>query len=355
MIVMNNKSTKKKRFEQYGNELYFLANAIASILAENKLDNTTQKEQVEELLEAEKLFKQEILKYKFSTQVYKKFIQKIRYLDRNILYSKIYFREGSTVFSKEITPCLKSEDAEGLKKFNVNFNLIQFIKNNWRGSLGHKAEKLYKRVERARKILIENNLPLSINVAKLFYRKVPRSSVSLMDMIAVSAMGLASAIDKYTGDSQGQYSEVFRSVIIGRANGNLIKLYSETSLHFYPSDRKVLYKANSVRGRQGITEIKELAEAVNLAFLRDREQGLNSPKKPITSGELEDLLHAASLISVEATLDENNFTIYDRIQDENLNAEERLIGKETSEKISKLIKALPVIHRKVLKLKGISF
>jgi DNA-directed RNA polymerase specialized sigma subunit len=349
------RSPKKKTFESYDGSFYWLANSIASVLAENKLEGTSQKEQVEELIEAEKAFKEEILKYKFSTQVYKKFIQKIRYLDRNILYSKIYFREGSDVFSNKITPYLKKEDAEGLKQFNINFNLIQFIRLSWRGPLGQKAEKLYKRVEKARRILMENNLPLAINAAKLFYRKVPKSNVTLLDMISVSAQGLASAIDKYVGDKNGNYSEVFRSVILGRATGNLIKLYSETPMHFYPSDRKIMYKANSIRGRQGIHDIVELAAAVNDSFAADSKEGLNVPKEKVTPSELQSLLSAATLISVESTVDEDGFGAYEYTPDELPNAESSLINTETNQRISKTISEMPLLHRKVLRLKGIDF
>jgi hypothetical protein len=351
---MANKTSKKK-YEAYGRELYWLADSIAVILTENKLDETSQKEQVEELFLAEKLFKDEILRYKYSTQVYKKYIQKIRHIDRNILYAKVYFRESSETFSREITPYLKSEDPEGLKKFNINFNFIQFVKASWRGPLGAKAEKLYIRVERARRVLMENNLPLAINVSKLFYRKVPRSSVTLMDMIAVSAQGLASAVDKYVGDKTGNYSEVFRSCIMGRATGNLIKLYSETSLHFYPADRKILYKANSIRGRQGIREPEELAAAINAAFLEDSKNGLAVPKNQITAAELQELLHAATLVSVECTLDEDSYSAYDYTPDDKDNAEENLIITETNQRIGKLISELPPIYRKVLRLKGINF
>jgi DNA-directed RNA polymerase specialized sigma subunit len=350
---MNKK--KPKTYETYSNDFYWLATEISHILARNKLEGTSQREQVEELMEAEKAFKEEILKYKFSTQVYKKFIQKIRYIDRNILYSKVYFREGSDVFSREITPFLKKEDAEGLKKFNINYNLIQFIKQNWRGPLGQKAEKLYKRVEKARRILMENNLPLAINAAKLFYRKVPKSNVTLLDMISVSAQGLASAIDKYTGDKNGNYSEVFRSVILGRATGNLIKLYSEVPMHFYPSDRKVMYKANSIRGRQGITDIVELAAAVNEAFAADSKEGLNVPKEQVTASELQSLLNAATLISVEATINDEGFGAYEYTPDELPNAEQSLINTETNQRISKIISDMPLLHRKVLRLKGINF
>lgn len=345
----------KKSFESYDGSFYWLANSIAVILAENKLDGTSQREQVEELIEAEKAFKDEILKYKYSSQVYKKFIQKIRYIDRNILYSKVYFREGSDVFSREITPFLKKEDAEGLKKFNINYNLILFIKTNWRGPLGQKAEKLYQRVERARRILMENNLPLAINAAKLFYRKVPKSNVTLLDMISVSAQGLASAIDKYVGDKNGNYSEVFRSVILGRATGNLIKLYSETPMHFYPSDRKVLYKANSIRGRQGIHDIVELASAVNESFAADAREGLNVPKDHVTASELQSLLGAATLVSVEATINEDGFGAYEYTPDALPNAEQSLINTETNQRIGKMISEMPLLHRKVLRLKGINF
>ena len=346
---------QKKTFEIYDNSFYWVATEISHILAKNKEDGTTQQQQVEELFLAERLFKEEVLKYKYSSTVYKKFIQKIRHIDRNILYAKIYFRENSETFSQELTPFLKSEDPEGLKRFAINFNLIQFIKQNWRGSLGTKADKLYKRVERARRMLIENNLPLVINVAKLFFRKVPRSSVTLMDMIAVSAMGLASAVDKYTGDANGEYSKVFMSVAMNRATGNLIKLYSETPLHFYPSDRKILYKANSIRGRQGIKDVTELAAAVNAAFLADSKEGMVVPKGQVTPIQLQELLNAATLVSVECTIDDEDFSAYDYTPDDKANAEENMIATETNETIGKLITELPPIYRKVLRLKGVNF
>ena len=312
---MANKNPKKKHFETYDNSFYWLATEISHVLAKNKLENTSQKEQVEELVLAEKLFKEEILRYKYSTQVYKRFIQKIKVEDHNILYSKPYFRESSTTFSKKITPCLKSEDIDGLKKFNINFQLISFIKKHWRGPFGTKAERLYIRVQKARRILQENNLALAINCAKLFYRKVPKSNLTLLDMISSAAMGLSSAVDKYTGDKNGRYSEVFRSVILGRVTGNLIRDYSATSLHFYPSDRKVLYKSNSIRGRQGITDIRELTAAVNASFLADSKEGKNVPKGQVQVGDLQALVNASSIISVEATMNEENFGAYDYTPD----------------------------------------
>jgi DNA-directed RNA polymerase specialized sigma subunit len=345
--------TKNKKFEN-DNSFYWLATCIAGILEQNK-DGSTQRQQVEELFQAERLFKEEILKYKYSTTVYRKFIEKIRYIDRNILYAKVYFRESGERFSAEITKCFKEEDPEALKKYSINFNLIQFIAENWRGPLGPKAEKLYQRVKKARKILMENNLPLVINEAKKFFRKVPRSDLTLIDMISTSAMGLASAIDKYSGDKNGEYSEVFRSVILGRASGNLIRDYSQTALHFYPSDRKVLYRANSIRGRQGITDIVELTNAINESFKQDIREGKSAPTEKIEPSYLFNLLNAASITSIENTADENGFTVYDFTPSESKNIEESLIQEETCDKIGKLINKLPILYRKVLKLKGVNF
>ena len=90
---------QKKTFETYDNSFYWVATEISHILAKNKEDGTTQQQQVEELFLAERLFKEEVLKYKCSSTVYKKFIQKIRHIDRNILYAKIYFRETTETFS----------------------------------------------------------------------------------------------------------------------------------------------------------------------------------------------------------------------------------------------------------------
>lgn len=350
---MSNRTTpKKKHFEQYGNELYWLATEISHILAKNKEDNTSQKEQVEELILSEKLFKEEILKYKYSTQVYKKFIQKIKVQDHNILFAKPYFRESSGTFSKSISPCLKKNDAEGLKKFDVNFQLIQFIKDNWRGPLGSKAEKLYQRVARARRVLQENNLPLAINCAKLFYRKTPKSHLTLMDMISSAAMGLSSAIDKYKSE---KYSEVFRSVILGRCTGYLIRDYSSTAMHFYPTDRKIMYRANAIRGRQGITEINELTRAVNESFKADAKDGKGVPGFIVQVSDLQDLMFAASTTSVETTVNEDGYGVYEYTAEDKESIETKLINAEAGLKISKLIEELPVIYRKVLKLKGVNF
>lgn len=339
---------KPKKQEGFDDSFYKLAGEVTRVLAQNK-DGSTQEEQVEELLDAERKFKDTILKYRMSTEIYKMFLQKICVINKNILSARPYFRESATSFSKNITPHIKSSNIEELKKFDINYQFIKFIRESWRGPFPKRAEELFQRVHRAREILIENNMPLAINRAKLFYRKVPKSHLTLMDMISICGMGLAAGIDKWCG----KYSPVFRSVCIGRMVGNLIDSYSETMLHFYPSDKRILYKANSIRGRQGIDEIHELTDAVNKSFAADELEGKSIPKKDINVSELSHLMSAASLVSSDATVNDEGYGVYHFTEDPNADIEAKYMEAELTNKMLNLSKKLPLIQRKVLALKGI--
>jgi hypothetical protein len=339
---------KTKRQEGFDDSFYKLAAEVTRALERNK-DGSIQEEQVEELLDAERKFKETILKYRQATEIYKKFLQKVCIQNNNILSARPYFRETAVTFSKKITPAIKEQNIEELKKFDINFQFIRFIKEKWLGPFPKRAEQLYNRVHLARTKLIENNMPLAINRAKLFYRKVPKSHLTLMDMIEICAMGLAAGIDKWCG----KYSPVFRSVCIGRMVGNMIDSYSETTLHFYPSDKRILYKANSIRGRQGIDDIKELTKAVNESFKQDELEGKSIPKKNITVSELSALMSAASTVSADSTVNEEGFGVYHFTPDQAPDMETRLIQQESTDKMLGLAKNLPLLHRKVLRLKGI--
>ena len=339
---------KQKRQEAFDDSFYKLAGEVTRALEKNK-DGTIQKEQVEELLDAENKFKEAILRYRQSTEVYKRFLLKVCVQNKNILSARPYFRETASSFSERITPAIKARDIETLKTFNINYQFIKFIKDTWLGPFPKRAEHLFNRVYRARTILIENNMPLAINRAKLFYRKTPKSHLTLMDFIGICAMGLAAGVDKWCGT----YSPVFRSVCIGRMVGNMIDSYSETMLHFYPSDRRILYKAHTIRGRKGIDDINELASAVNKSFKEDELEGKTIPKSNIEVGELSSLMNAASTVSADATINDEGYGVYHYTMDPNQDIEAAYVEKETMNQMLSLAKDLPLLHRKILRLKGI--
>lgn len=340
-----------KKQEGFDDSFYKLAGEVTRAIEANK-DGTDQRQQVEELLDAEKKFKETILKYRQSTRVYMKFWNKVCVKNRNILSARPYFRESAVTFSKKITPAIKATDIETIKTFDINYQLIRFIRDEWDGPFPERAEMLFHRVHRAREILIQNNMPLAINRAKLFYRKTPKSHLTLMDMIGICGMGLAAGIDKWCGT----YSPVFRSVCIGRMVGNLIDSYSETMLHFYPSDKRILYKAHTIRGRKGIEEIHALTAAVNQSFKDDEKEGKSVPKNEVTVGELSYLMSAASTVSADQTISvegEGSFGVYDYTPDESQDIEGDYMIKETTAHMLALASKLPLLHRKILRLKGI--
>lgn len=339
---------KQRKYESFDDSFYKLAGEVTRALEKNK-DGTLQEEQVEELLDAERKFKETVLKYRQATDVYKKFLQKVCIVNKNILSARPYFRETAIVFSKSITPAIKSNDIETLKSFNINYQLIKFIRQSWLGPFPKRAEQLFQRVHMARTKLIENNMPLAINRAKLFYRKTPKSHLTLMDFIGICSMGLAAGIDKWCG----AYSPVFRSVCIGRMVGNMIDSYSETMLHFYPSDKRILYKAHTIRGRRGIDEIGELTDAVNSSFIQDELEGKTVPKTNLDKSELSALMNAASTVSADATVNGEGFGVYDYTEDACKNVEEAYAERETTEEMLWLARGLPLLHRKVLRLKGV--
>lgn len=342
---------KGKNNYDFDNSFYVLAKEVTSAIELSK-DGTDQKTQVEELMRSEILFKQSILKYKQSTEIYKKFLQHIRIKQKNILSARPYFRETAVSFSKKITPTIKAEDIEALKTFDINYQFVKFIRDNWLGPFPKKAEQLYEQVRVARERLITLNMPLAINKAKIFYRKTPKSHLTLLDMIGICSMGLIAGIDKYCGT----YRKVWRSVCLGRMTGGLIDDYSNCLLHFYPGDRRVLYKANSVRSRQGIEDVKLLVGAVNEAFRTDALEGKSMPKMTIDIGMLSNLMGAASTVSADNVVvneEGERFGVYDYTSDEKQDVEDNYIKMEETNNLSAFIKELPILHRKILRLKGV--
>lgn len=345
---------KKKVDFKPDNSFYQLADEVTRAIKNNKNDNTEQKEQVELLMKLEQDFKKSVLKYpRQCREIYKRFILMVIVDNKNILSARPYFREKSAVFSKSITPAIRDGDYETLKKFHINFLLIDFIKQNWKGAFPERCQDLYDQTKTARQKLIENNMPLAINRAKLFYRKVPQSHLSMMDVIGIAAMGLVSGVDKWVGP----YSHIFRSVCIGRMTGNMTDAYSETTLHFYPSDKHVLYRANSLRYRYQIEDLHTLTQALNESFKEDKKTGKKMQKNEMQADELASLMGAASILSTDMPYgdDENGPSIGDMWlkQEDDRYLDEAVEQKDAWIKVLEQLEDLSLLQQKVFKMKGI--
>jgi DNA-directed RNA polymerase specialized sigma subunit len=314
-----------------------------------------QKEQVELLYQLERKFQHAISKNPQTKVIYKEFLNLITGINGNILSARPYFREKTTTFNRKIADAIKNADIEMLMTFDINYQLINFIVDNWKGKLPVRAGNYYKEFTEARRILIENNLPLAINRAKLFYRKTPQSHLTLLDLIDICTYGLISGIDKFVGD----YTKVWRSVCIGRMVGYMIDEYSKTFLRLYPTDKKILYRANALRFRMKIEDINELTKAVNESFEKDKKEGKSCPKLPITEVHIRTLLNGSSYISADSKYndsddDEEGVGIYDYSPDPTQDIEGKAIKRDLMLQISQFSDCLTILEKKVIKLKGVN-
>lgn len=376
-----------------------LAEQVNNAILDNEGLIGDQQAQVEKVMALEKSFMESIKRYSRSHEV---FLLWINYLVNdlgNLLSGRPYFRESSTVYTKQITPIIKNKNAKRLMDFHANYMLIKFVVDNWdspltpkeiellenkvsqnislgkdryegiedtkttkgwvkKSTLPVRSRNIYNKFLEARNILIENNLPLAINRAKLFYRKVPKNQLTLLDFIDICTYGLISGIDKYIG----QYTPVWRSVCIGRMVGYMIEEYSNSMIRLYPSDKKILYRANSIKYKMKVEDIARLAQLVTESFEQDAREGKSIPKLPITTDFLKELMNSSNTISTDSANNEEDEDNYNNMQsismyEYNLNDGEEMGDKvEKADLIKKVTKAsnsLVLMEKKVIRLKGV--
>jgi hypothetical protein len=336
-----------------------LAELVDFKLKQNKSTMDDQERQVNLVFKLEKSFKNSLdtTAHDKLIDVYQKFINYIKYDAGNILISQSYFREKKKAFSK-ISHCIKNDNPEGLLAFNINYNLISFISDNWGGDLPLKAQEVHGRFITARQILIENNIPLAINRALIFYKKTTDNGLTLLDLVNICVTGLTVGIDKYSGS----YTKVWRSVCIGRMVGFMIKEYSETFVKLFPTDKKILYRANVLKYRNRIEDLNELAKAVNDSFVEDKKKGMAIPKLPITANTIKGLMNCAHYVSTDSKVDEESeeseggVGVYDYVSDYEgyTDISEDTEQRDSLNKLGIAILELDMIPKKVIRLKGVA-
>lgn len=316
-----------------------------------------QKKQVEKLVSLETKFRKHLIKTKDPHQVYPKFINHICEVKRNILASRPYFRERQSVFTEKISDIFKRKDHEALKKYHFNFPFIALAINHFGCNEDPVLVDLYKQIRALRIELVERNMPLAINRARLFWNKTPKAHLSYMDLVQIAAEGMLSAIDKYVLP----FSSVFRSVAIGRMVGNFIENYSETSVHFFPVDKRKIYRANKVAHWYSIgseVDYEEIANRVN--------EGIEQVEHRTTASEIADLMNAASCVpsgafagvmeAREAAMDEESadegtaIDAHDGLRPDLLTEQ-----SDAYQVLANAIQQLSMFEQKILKLKGVQF
>lgn len=305
-----------------------------------------QRAQVELLIDLEDKFAEALMDHLWGRAVWKKFLNMILDEKRNILSARVFFRERQPVFSAEISPAIRARDIPALTKFHFNFSFVKFAMDAYDWGETSRVKILAEQIKAARMELVETNLPLAISRARVFWSRTPKAHLSYMDLVQISVEGLLAAIDKFCLPYvQGAFS----GVACQRMTGFFIDQYSETLIHFYPSDRRKLYRANKLIGRQTVIDFDMVSDGVNAA-------GAGTT----TSSEIFDLVSAATCVAVDATPvpnddHEHHDNPIDRYSaDDDYRPDLQVEHAEVMVHLHKAYDRLTVFERKLLKLKGVS-
>lgn len=236
-----------------------------------------QRVQFEKLVALEERFRLKLLASEWADAVYGAFVRKVCVENKTILSCRPYFRERQVVCAGPITDALKVRSGLALHTFHFNSNFVRFALKAAPLSARHPLRIIAARIEALRKQIVETNMPLAINQAMLFWEKAPKRTADWrsvpMDFVQIAAEGLMAAVDKFVVppaaviDADPSRFKVWRAVAIGRMRGNFIEYFSSTTVHFFPDDRRKIYRANKhafrYRADRSHVDFEGLARMVN--------------------------------------------------------------------------------------------
>lgn len=319
---------------------------------------TRQKRQVETLCKLEREFRNALIRDHRGPAVYKAFVKYVRDERRNILSARPYFRERQDVFKAKIAPALRDRGDKALYKFDINYNFIAFVMKAKPFAMGSKVAKLSRKVAKARQELIEMNIPLAISRARVFAR-YRQQHLEYMDLVQVATEGLIAAIDKFVLP----YQKSFGAVMWGRITGDLVETNSETLVHFYPSDKRIIYTVNKLV-QTGMT-FEQIADHINLTAKTDEAGVVHKSRPNVTNADEVQRLYVASYTvsgdSAGGDTDDSgsNGIAHDESPihrfeaDESWRPDVRYEQAQLSAALAEQLKDLSIIERKLLALKGV--
>lgn len=363
-------------FDSGGEHFKMFADALSATLEEyGKLENEKlldlQRSQLEKLIGLETQFRDFLITHHWGEGVYKLFINRICVENGNILTSRPYFRERQDVCIGPISKALDQRNHLALYKFNFNFLFVQFVLGCRKWPAGSKLRRLAEEIKDARRAIIELNMPLAISQARVFWSKAPARTafthLQFMDFVQIASDGLLSAVDKFVPPNPKKFRSDallreewrrFRPMMCQRMVGNFIESYSETMVHFYPKDKRKLYRANKFLGRHGgvALDMDRVAVAVN----RDAKGRMIPSSARTTSAEISNLLSAASNLGPTDSsgpkddTEERDNPLDRYASDHEAQPDVQFEKVEVMHKMMQAAAQLSVFERKLLRLKGVA-
>jgi DNA-directed RNA polymerase specialized sigma subunit len=306
------------------------------LLRENEqVNGKSQRHLLNRLFAIEKEFKAIMLSTPHGTNVYEDFMIFILDDKENKLSIRPYFRERQDTFSNYVFPILKAKESKRLHRFKINFLFAKWALKIYTGPNRKALDLLFDEMLEVRRLLCENNLPLAINRAKLFWSNATAHHLEYMDLIQDSSRGLLEAIDKFVPP----YKTVFRSVAIGRMTLNMTDDNSSTLVKLPPKDKRILYRARKARKKSEDISGKEVQAFVNESF------------QDTTAAEI-DLIEAATshVTSIDEQID-GQHSMADTMADPDSLADQ-VENSELQGKLLILMEKLKTLEIKVLLMKN---
>lgn len=344
---MKDESDYQEHFRSFAKSLEFQIAEIDGFPKKKKSEQISiQKEQIAELISLEFQLKCLMWEHRNGLPAVNFFLD---HISKNILDGRPYFRERQENFKTYISPAIRLRDIQSLICFSFNFRFFELISRKYQ--FGWEFKRLYKRLVELRQTIALTNTPLAISRAKIFHSKNKRSHLSYMDMIQVASCALLDAIDKFTPDWE-KSKWMFIGVAIGRITGSGISAVGETMLHFFPRERRLLYRTYKFNARNDGATLEAMANAVNAG--KDEDNSLKGTQRT-DQHELSNLLSAANCLSTDVPLDEESkLTVSDAVsgpmelQPDYMNEQADACGA-----LYRSIKGLTIFEQKVVALKGI--
>lgn len=314
-----------------------------------------QRDQLRKLISLETEFREALIKHTWGANVYKDFVNYITTIRRNILAARPYFRERHGQFTRYISKALQNRNAVGLYKFRFNWSFVEWVLKARRWNKGSPIVLLANEIRKQRAAILEQNLPLAISQARIFWGNTPKSHLSYMDIVQIQCQGLLLAIDKFVPPNDARMSDklslaryrIFRAVAIGIMTRDRVNAYSETLVHFYPKDRMKIYRANKAMRRLfGDVDHEALAAQVN--------SDLAEAKVQTTPEEIQSLVAACSTVSADYSPDPDGETVLDQQMANEENRPDTLFEeKQALSAMHGAVAELDLLDKKVLRLRGI--
>jgi hypothetical protein len=321
-----------------------------------------QADQVARMLGLEHRFREALFTHGKAQAVYEAFVLHAFKLS-SILSARSYFRERQDAFLDVLGPALEGNDWRKLAEYRINFRFV-----GWAMTLpflrawpqGGTFAAMARRIEKLRGEMVLLLMPLAISRARIFWGRTPASHLSLSDLTQIAFEGLMTAVDKYVPDPVTGFSSVYRGVAIGRITGNLIEGYSQTLLHFFPQDRKILYRANKRVGRMvGGADYERLAADLNAHAVEEAEEKtrenpevLAKPAFRTDADEVAGLMAASSHVSADAVVGGARKVVMKMIAPEEQAPDRQAELREGLSRVLESVSELTIMERKMLCLKG---